>query len=1187
MQEQRKQRALAQLQLRKDRDSFVPLVPNLAVPAPAVAPAAKTPLDQTFTLQQPQAPRKLRSKASGGISRLLNKSSHGKLSPGATAAQPISSPTPHDTRTPRSLVKSPEITSADLPSFGSQSLGLGLRNAGIEYECAGDSPRLSVPELTDAMSSPETAALSTPETPASSLFERSSSAQGSDYSRATSHDTTRNRTSTRSMKMSGLMSQESRPLDMATDVIREEPIEEKRQASGVGMGLPRSETAEWIRQQQREASMRPPRQRQDSGQSLSSRERQGTTTSYESAVSSIHPMVVDTSSSGIGNGKDGLSEGGGKGPWPQSPLLLNPTEKDTSASVGGSAGGVGLGLDLGGMGLGLQFAPQRQSVIVGRHEVESPAFRKFAPTAASPTLPPSPASSAEGFSMNTTQPRLPSAPASNSSTQQRRSMLGGRFFSSGSHAGKQQETQLKSPPLRALTLVEQEDVLRTTRRHSLAVAPGAGLAASMNAATVAPNTAPIPDSGPTFPATTAVPTAFERSKRSAKHVRRVSRLQYIPHENGGSDDVQVTISPPQPSAAAPKRFSVIGSGAAGSEADRLAMLASFKSPRPAPSPSGETPDMVYGDPRGRSRFSWGYVPRRATDAAELAPPPPASQTLLSSAGPASLSSPKDSEASASTPHSPWQDFDEDGRGLRETQEVYESLRDVRRAEPGDNGEEADSSILRRRGDGSSGDAAQPTRHHRHTSSAVAPTATIQPFAWKQRFSGNAVGAGNANKRSSVHLDIVAGDGDGVKLGSVVEDEPNSSGGAGAGLRRLRLQGDLRGDAAEGEEQQQTRPMSIFVPLAILQSHLRRRHIEEREQRLLAAGGRDAAMGSRAHVHAQAVSSSAAANKSMLAAGSHLLYSSGRLLDADVTSKTLFFAGFLGMPWLWLIGGWWLANDGLMLTPGAQQVQFYTHEASMEESRLADEQRVRSQHERSQQQQQERQRVRESAQQRLSTIYSVDGDELSGALSRETMPTLYEGDGTTTASRSATTTMAMATTLSSMPSLSSSSTRSPSPRTLLAHSSDKLPHAARRSVGSMLNPQPSVALFHSPVRSVPESMVNLNSDDSGVDISDGGDGEGGAEGDAHGEDDKRHHSYLKRRDERSSRVVFGGDYNYNSYTDAAPSSPAPLVMRRQATLYERLAATEKFVLMNRFMAVVSTIAVFASFGVALNAVAMNF
>jgi hypothetical protein len=39
--------------------------------------------------------------------------------------------------------------------------------------------------------------------------------------------------------------------------------------------------------------------------------------------------------------------------------------------------------------------------------------------------------------------------------------------------------------------------------------------------------------------------------------------------------------------------------------------------------------------------------------------------------------------------------------------------------------------------------------------------------------------------------------------------------------------------------------------------------------------------------------------------------SGRALQESTPSQTLFFAGFFCMPWLWFIGGWALDNDGLM------------------------------------------------------------------------------------------------------------------------------------------------------------------------------------------------------------------------------------------------------------------------------------
>ena len=49
-----------------------------------------------------------------------------------------------------------------------------------------------------------------------------------------------------------------------------------------------------------------------------------------------------------------------------------------------------------------------------------------------------------------------------------------------------------------------------------------------------------------------------------------------------------------------------------------------------------------------------------------------------------------------------------------------------------------------------------------------------------------------------------------------------------------------------------------------------------------------------------------------------------------------------------------------------------------------------------------------------------------------------------------------------------------------------------------------------------------------------------------------------------------------------------VLRPEDTNFmQRLSATEKYVLMNRFMAIVATLSAFAGMGVALNAVATGF
>lgn len=1177
VQEQRRQRALEQLQSRKDRDSYVPLVPTITLPTagPSTSPTAfraagkdlKTPLDQTFPTTEPAAPKKTRTKPAhseklAGLNRLLHKSSTTKLAPPKSLSanalaleHGLISPTPpnpNDTRTPRSMVKSPQVAADELPSFGSQSFGLNILGL-TDKERMLESSSPGLPELTDSGSSPGTAGLSTPETFSSSVFEHSPSLPGSEYSRATSHESVRHVGSKKSLRMAGsLESVMPRAHRTAvTDVIQEEPSEEKRLSS---TGLPRSETAEWIRQQHEESQQ--------------FRIRQETSSSYESTASgpSVHPLIVDTTSS-VDTARETagqLTESPGLGPWPQSPLLLQSHSQMSKESDSG----VGLGLffepqsskaSLTAEPSSLKAAP-RSSIVVGRHEVSHPAFSlperppqaflsKTAHRASTGDFPSPTSSIDEGFSVNVTQPRV-SPMAANGKRDQTRSLLGNRFFSSGQHAKEPDEEPLRSPTMKTLTLVDRQGQ-ETLRRHSLAVT-GAAFASSMAAqdggaasahpsSMVAPNTAPLPQE-PAFPATTAIPTSFERSKRSSKHVRRVSRLQYIPTRGAG--EVHVTISdegglePRQPS----KRFSIIGSGAA-AESDRLAALASFKSPRPAPSPSGETPDMLYGHPR--ARFSWGYAPRTASTG-----------TVKHLDTPQVVHQEQQEPGTPMTPHSPWQDFEPDGRGLRLTRERFESLTQPQSSAGAGEGAALPSSpavdaMVEGEPDGGLRRRSTLDRRGHQSTASVPPTATIQPFTWKNRFGGN-------TKRSSVHLDIVAGE-SGAKIGEVKEEKP--------ALRRLRLQGDL----PAAEEAAETRPMSIFVPLAALQSHLRQRNIEERQKRIMAAGGPVAV-----NVHAQGTEQQP---KSMLAAGSHLLYSSGRLLDTELTSKTLFFAGFLGMPWLWLIGGWWLANDGLMLTPGAQQVQFYTHEASMRDAKEADEWSYRERHESKRGVSFLGEPRRAGAEERLSTIYSVEegytSRDADATREHEAMPTLYEAPTSASGPFSSGTmhTAASGATLSyGSHSPSTSASASPSlgastPRTLLAHSAEKLPHQVRKSMSSLLNPHPAVALFHSPVRSVPTSMSqehDLSADDSGVDILDG-------------------HMHKRQSSVRKMMEVVEG----RPAEDEMAVMPVARTQMHRPSALERLASTERFVLMNRFMAVVSTVAVFAGFGVALNAVAMNF
>ncbi|CAO1628808.1 unnamed protein product [Sympodiomycopsis kandeliae] len=1258
VQQQRALRAQQQLQKRQERDSYEPLVPTIEAkdfasgPSKTTVPtSAKTPLDQTFEAQQPSAPKKIRNKPAHSeklskLSRLLSKPSMGRLAPPTSASSSSSSnalgwetglisPTPpgiNDNRTPRSMVKSPNVDGTELPSFGSQSFGLStFSNQVLQplHQLQSPSSSSGVPELTDSGSSPETNGMSTPLTATSSIFEGRLSMPSSEFTKGPSIESMQSiRPGKSKLKTSRDSITPWLPVSSVPNVIREEPLEENREAS---MGMPRSETAEWIRQQQKELQQ--------------SRERQETAQSYDSSSSaapSVHPLVVSTSSSvdadptNLGNDTELTI---GRGPWPQSPLLLDDGQ---SKGVSNPETGIGLGLFLDQME-GQTSAAADQTVTVARHEVDMPrvslperAVHARTSVLASETSierdslqeSPSLASSTDGFSMNVTLPSKAETSTTRKDQPSLTSRLNSRLFQHGSHAKQASEEALRSPPMRSLTLVDRQDTedlrRQSLRRHSLA-ASGAAFAASLNgnesghlqaplaADSMAPNSAPLP-SLPAFPLSTAVPTTFERSRRSSKHVRRVSRLHYIADESSGglqlsipADDAQAQGHGLQQNR---QRFSVIGVGAgsaASDEADRLAVLAGIKSPRPAPSPSGNTPDMIYGHPRSRS--SWGYAPRTAsTGTVKVLETPVVSEQEVAQ-----------SEAIPGTPSSPWLDFHEDGRGLRQTRERFEALQDSGRADSahdgsvqGTNSSAAHDSATGAASSGGYGESDADAglrrrstldRNGHRSSKSVAPTATIKPFSWRE---GRTTSRGD--KRSSVHLDILTGE-NGAKLGEVFEEKKP--------LRKLKLQGDL--DSGEPEPTEES-GMSVFVPLTSLRAHLRQRNLEQRQQRLNSMLEQPPVttmspvietspdnMTLQAEMQTQAAPAAPVSAvpqvkirnepKPMVAAGPNLLYSTGRLMDTELTSRTLFFAGFLGMPWLWLIGGWWLANDGLMMTPGVQQVQFWTHEASMRDAEEADRQRYAGSDEKPSSFRQsttsKRQTLPSAPMDRLSTIYSVDEAHTGREEQQpEMMSTVYESQNSVAISSHASKSLHTAASELGLsepraaPRLSLSSSWSGSngsntPRTLLAMSSDKIPRKMRQSVGSLLNPQPAVALFHSPVRTVgspktlPASSSALSADDSGVEIY----GSDYTDSDRQTDMGNDLHMSASRQVERESVSP--------QIALTMPSYHGITQQQRTDSAWERLAATEKFVLMNRFMAVVSTIAAFAGAGIALNAVAMNF
>ncbi|SJX63718.1 uncharacterized protein SRS1_14468 [Sporisorium reilianum f. sp. reilianum] len=73
-----------------------------------------------------------------------------------------------------------------------------------------------------------------------------------------------------------------------------------------------------------------------------------------------------------------------------------------------------------------------------------------------------------------------------------------------------------------------------------------------------------------------------------------------------------------------------------------------------------------------------------------------------------------------------------------------------------------------------------------------------------------------------------------------------------------------------------------------------------------------------------------------AGGGHGLFATpAALLEGNTPSKNMFWAGFFGMPWLWMIGGWYLTPDGQLRHPSADdprlrgKVDVWQHEPSMQ------------------------------------------------------------------------------------------------------------------------------------------------------------------------------------------------------------------------------------------------------------------
>ncbi|PWN24055.1 hypothetical protein BCV69DRAFT_275405 [Microstroma glucosiphilum] len=987
--------------------------------------------------------------------------------------------------------------------------------------------------------------LSTPGTPYSSVFDaRSESAK-----MLVSHSNASSFAKTGKMIDSELM----------TGVITEEPVEEHVSLSvrgfGDGPGLPRSHTAEWLQAQRRRAVSAA---MDDSGEVDPIRGSEETAssesmTTSESDVSSLPAsgrqlLIINTSDSSHEVDVElGRNDGKQKGPWAESPMLLTPSRQAQSA--------IGLGLvfdtkDSRGLS-GNGFA-NNNVLIANRMQLSDPSLLagEVTPQAKTFSKPRGPFSESP----------VPTMKAGVSLGFDAKSGAQSRSRYSSIDAAKSSSL---SPRIRSLALVDhrqqslgQSDGASTparpgffARRHTLGLNPlekqsrdewhetersaPSQLSPPHSSAPTAPRSAPLPSTS-TFASGGETPTVFEMSKRSSKHVRRASRLHYVASpdcDNSG----EVRLAMPTPALTSERRVVVSQSG------------------RTARSSSGGPP---------RSRLSWGYAPRSDIESPTL----PMSPT-----------------ESSAVPSSPWLDFAEDGSGMAATSARRSEL--LKRSESGRRQPSSGSNVthfssvleseggLRRR--------STLEKKNQRTTLTIPPTAVIRPFV------------STHDRRASVHSDVLVQDGS-LRLGHIQEDK---------GLRQLRLMGDLP------PEEYGSRPMSVFVPVPTLQAHLRAKALQEQQERVQ--------LRTRAAMHEPLP-------RSPLSFGHDLLSSSGRMLDSELPSRTLFFLGFLGMPWLWLLGGWALNSDG-MLGPaggaGRGRVEFYTHEPSMQEV-----QRQLRQQGQGQGALQRRSRVTSRnlsvARGHLSTIYTDGNDQRDYA--GESFEVLDSEHGLhrmhqerrdvyNEPSKAAQSHFSLAS--------SDGCTGRTSPQTLTSAKVDRLPRNTRRSLGSFLNPHPEVALFHSPVRSVAFSdgpsdewhnaeqglhrgHASLSarrrarrSGVSGLDhISDVEEPATDVTMTLESED-HRYSTGLSMADDRRYELrdeVSVGHLRSGSRTTLSmleglqgySSAPAEQVAVK-LTARQRLALMERYVLLNRFMAITSTLAVFAGFGVALNAVAMNF
>lgn len=288
-------------------------------------------------------------------------------------------------------------------------------------------------------------------------------------------------------------------------------------------------------------------------------------------------------------------------------------------------------------------------------------------------------------------------------------------------------------------------------------------------------------------------------------------------------------------------------------------------------------------------------------------------------------------------------------------------------------------------------------------------------------------------------------------------------------------------------------------------------------------------------------------------GGHGLFGTpAALLDSNTPSKNMFWAGFLGMPWLWMIGGWYLTPDGQLRHPSADdprvrsKVDVWQHEPSMQ-------QQGGSAH---------------SSPNPGSSSTTFGGEQSWGqgesssglGLSGMTSAMSYAASSTGTANSAKTT---------------NSDPNRPPP--------SKVHKSKTRSLGSLLDTNPQISFYQSPVRVLQEPQPGFG----GVWRGNGMD------------------PVPEVEEPRRSRIFAGFPEEDHYFPSAGTASSttgstavAPAEQTKPEAGYQVAMATktsvavpwkdlERYVLLNRVAAILSGVLVFAGFTGAVYAVVTNF